>query len=311
MPLMLALRGVSTHAVEYRTVRADGTERWNITSGVPIFNKAGELIAGFVAFPDITERKAIEGKIRKLNEELEQRVRDRTLQLETANRELEAFAYSVSHDLRAPLRAIDGYSRILLEECSADLDAEGRAHLAVISENTHRMGRLIDDLLALSRMSRVEMQSVPVDMQSLAAACFEDLAPPDERGRIEFVLGSLPAAEGDPALLRQVWANLIANAIKFASNLERACIAIEGREENGERIYSVRDNGVGFQQEYASKLFHPFQRLHSAREFEGTGVGLAIVQRVVQRHGGRVWAEGAPDRGATFSFALPRKGFSS
>jgi PAS domain S-box-containing protein len=242
--------------------------------------------------------------------ELEQRVAERTAQLEAANKELEAFAYSVSHDLRAPLRAIDGFTRILMEDYASSLDAEGWRVCTVVRDETQRMGQLIDNLLAFSRLSRTQMQVAPIDMQALAQAVFHELTAPTDQARIDFRMTSLPPALGDLTLVRQVWVNLLANALKFSSRRDRAVIEVDYREAAGENTYLVRDNGAGFDMRYSDKLFGVFQRLHSEREFEGTGVGLAIVQRAVHRHGGRVWAEGEPDNGATLYFTLPGKRMS-
>lgn len=246
---------------------------------------------------------------------LEAKVAERTQSLveakeaaEAANKELEAFAYSVSHDLRAPLRAIDGYTHILVEEYESALDAEGKLVCATIRDRTQHMSWLIDKLLAFSRLGRTDMLPAPIDMEALATSAFHELTTPQERERLDFLVAPLPPAMGDPALIRQVWMNLLANAIKFSAKRERAVIEVGGSQEAAENIYFVRDNGSGFDMQYADKLFGVFQRLHSTREFQGIGVGLATVQRVVHRHGGRVWAQGAVDQGATFYFALPWNG---
>jgi signal transduction histidine kinase len=242
-------------------------------------------------------------KVRLLNAELEQKVRERTAQLEAANQELQAFSYSVSHDLRAPLRAVDGYARMLEEDYGAKLDEEGRRLLGVVRESSNRMGQLIDDLLKFSQVGRKALARAPLDMRAVASEVAGELGTAYPKVRI--ALDVLPQAQGDRALLRQVWANLIGNGLKYSSKSERPAVQIGGKVDGTETVYWVRDNGAGFDMRYADKLYGVFQRLHSQEEFTGTGVGLAIVQRVVLRHGGRVWAEGKVGEGACFYFSLP------
>ena len=250
----------------------------------------------------MTQARLLE-RVRGHAAELETRVLERTAELEVANKELASFSYSVSHDLRAPLRAVDGYARMLEEDYAGRLDDEGRRLLTVIRQSAGRMGQLIDDLLAFSRLGRQTMARQTVDSAALVREVVSE-ARGDSRAAID--VGDLPAAQGDRALLKQVWLNLISNALKYSSKRDAPRVEIGSQVEGEENIYWVRDNGAGFDMRYAAKLFGVFQRLHSQEEFVGTGVGLAIVQRIVGRHGGRVWAEGKPDGGAAFFFSLPR-----
>ena len=256
---------------------------------------------------EMDERLRAEESLRTLNAELERRVGERTTALEAANKELEGFSYSVSHDLRAPLRAVLGYARMLEEDHAERLDEEARRLLNVVQSEAQRMGALIDDLLEFSRLGRQSMQQGIVDMNQLVRSTFDRLLTQHSGSAVDFRLGALPYVKCDRALMVQVWTNLLSNALKFSAIRERPAIEVSAITDSDEHIYFVRDNGAGFDPRYASKLFGVFQRLHDANEFAGTGVGLALVHRIVSRHGGRVWADGKPGAGATFYFALPKE----
>ena len=245
-------------------------------------------------------------QMERISLELEHRVEERTAQLNATIRELEAFSYSISHDMRAPLRAIDGFSQMLQDDYNDKLDSEGKRLIEVIRNNTLNMGRLIDGLLAFSRLGRQQMESAPLSMSDLVKDAIEEVRTSIDGRNVEFRVSALPDVTGDRVLLRQVLINILSNAVKFSRDRNPAIIEIGSTVETDRNIYYVRDNGVGFDSQYAEKMFGVFQRLHAATEFEGTGLGLAIVQRIVQRHGGKVWAEGRPSAGATIYFAFPK-----
>ncbi len=273
----------------------------------PYYDTDGKALGIVGISRDITERKKTEEEIRKLNMELEQRVHDRTAELEASNKELESFAYSISHDLRSPLRHIDGFIALLKEESGYKLSKKSLHYMSIIANSAKMMGQLIDDLLTFSRMGRQAMSLKEIDLELIINSVLKELEKEYTGRKIRWDIGDLPAINGDPFLLRIVLMNLVSNALKFTRSREEAVIETGCKYGEGEIIFFVRDNGVGFEQEYVDKIFGVFQRLHRSDEFEGTGVGLAIVQRVIQRHGGRVWAEGEVDRGATFYFSLPKK----
>jgi PAS domain S-box-containing protein len=287
-------------------LRLERSVRRKDGGAIPVEILAGPLPDGNLQaiVRDVSARKQAEAAVRELNQSLERRVRERTAQLEAASREMESFSYSISHDLRAPVRAIAGFAELLRAQHAAQLPAAGLRMLGRIEDNARHMAQLIDDLLEFSRTGRAALEVRAIDMQELARRVADELLAASG-ARAEVEIAALPPARGDAALLRQVWANLIGNALKFSRNNERPRVEIRGRLTPQGPEYCVADNGAGFDMQYVDKIFGVFQRLHSPQEFEGTGVGLAIVQRVIEKHGGRISAEGAAGRGATFRFTLP------
>ncbi len=289
---------------EAQMVRKDGSTFISYDIVTPVYNEQGVLTGYSKILRDVTERKKAEEEIRKLTEELEQRVLDRTAQLELVNKELESFTHSVSHDLRAPLRNLAHLSQILLSRHSKHLNPEGRQYLAYILESSQQALQLAGALLDLSRVTSATINRRHIDLTQLALGILEDLRESEPNRHVEFNVSENLVTYGDPALIKIAFQNLLENAWKFTSKTPGARIELHSKEENGQTVFFLRDNGVGFDPDYAYKLFQPFQRLHTADEFYGTGVGLATVQRIIHRHGGRIWAEGGLNQGAVFFFTL-------
>ena len=332
LPVLRAIRGeVSTTEMFVRNHQLPQGAWIEVSSG-PRKSSDGMVCGGVAAFRDITKRKEDQREIQKLNDELEHRVVERTAQLEAANKELEAFSYSVSHDLRAPLRHISGFSKMLVEEYGPSLDPTAQHYLDRIQSGVQKMGLLVDELLNLARVGRQALNRQPTKLNSIVAEVIAILQPESEGRQVEWVIADLPVVDCDPVLVKQVFQNLLANALKFTRSrggvdggaraetpaptpktpaptpgtpaATRAVIEVSYKEEDGQPVFMVRDNGIGFNMKYVDKLFGVFQRLHRAEDFEGTGIGLATVQRIIQKHDGRVWAEGELDKGAAFHFTL-------
>jgi PAS domain S-box-containing protein len=288
---------------------ADGPHVY-ITVKFPLRDGAGRPYAVAGISTDITDRKRAEEQVRQLNAELEQRVRERTAELETTVTELDAFAYSVSHDLRAPLRSVHGFSQVLLEDYGDALDADGRKYLERIQANADRMGQLIDDLLRLSRATRAGLNRTTVNISELAGQIIGELRSAEPHRQVEAVITGPLVTTGDSHLIRVALDNLLGNAWKFTGKREHAVVEVGAVRQDGQQAVFVRDNGAGFDMRYAARLFDPLQRLHAAADFEGNGIGLAIVHRIISRHGGRIWAESEPGKGATFFFTFTANGTS-
>lgn len=293
-------------AYEKRYLRGDGSRVWVHVTVSAVHDAEGRWLRSITTVEDITERKQAEAALRQLMDELEVRVEQRTAELAAVNQALESFGYTVSHDLRAPLRHISGFIELLREDAGERLDEQGRNYVKIITDSAQRMSRLIDDLLALSRLDRATISARPVAIGRLVEEARRELEPETSDRAIEWQIGPLPEVRGDPTLLRNVVTNLLSNAIKYSRQRDLAVIEVGAQACDGQSVCFVRDNGAGFDMRFVDKLFGVFQRLHPVEVFDGTGIGLASVRRIIERHGGRVWAEGEVDKGATFYFALPK-----
>jgi PAS domain S-box-containing protein len=304
--LRAKMRDIILHPGQYEVsenenIKKDGSRVWISWTNQPLYNSEGTLVEMLSIGNDITRLKQVEKEISDLNNELEQRVADRTRQLVEVNRNLESFTYSVSHDLRAPLRAISGYSSILLQDLP-NIPEHDKRYLELLRQNAHEMGRLIDDLLSFSKLGQRSLQKTIIYPASPIREILQELRNDPDTEKVEFVIGDLPPCHGDPVLFRQVFTNLLSNAIKFTRTREHPKVEIGFIEKDGRPVYFIRDNGIGFDMKYADKIFGVFQRLHDPGEYEGTGVGLAIVYRIIELHGGKIWVESISGRGTTFYF---------
>ncbi len=285
----------------------DGQEVPVDDSAAPIRDDEGEIIGCVVVFRDSTYRKSAEAKLKQeLSHQFEERMRQQTARLEEANKELEAFTYSVSHDLRSPISAIDGFAQALSEDYENTLDPEGKQFLGIIRKNAQRMGKMVEDFLRLSRLGHKPLELKTVKTAEMVKEIVVDLTQHPGRKGAEIKIGALPNVQGDESLLSQVWTNLLSNALKFSSHRKKPLVEISATEDKDDIVFSVKDNGAGFDMKHADRLFGVFQRFHSPEEFDGTGLGLAIARRIILRHGGRIWAESQRDKGAQFFFALPK-----
>ncbi|MDD5168944.1 MAG: ATP-binding protein [Syntrophales bacterium] len=300
---IIPLRGVSLHSVDGMLNCPDGQNRYVLISAIPLSGGGGEVFGCLIVLTEITERKEMEVRLA----EQTARLQEQGTQLLQANKELESFSYSVSHDLRAPLRAIDGYSKMILRRHNDSFDDDAGRLFNLIRHNTEIMEKLIDDLLAFSRMGRKELHAAEINMHRMLSGTWEELQDLHPHRRMTLKINDMPPGWGDASLIKQVLTNILANAVKFTRDREEAIIEAGTCIREDTRTYYIRDNGVGFDMQYGDRLFNVFQRLHGTEEFEGTGVGLAIVHRIIKRHGGRVWAEGEVGKGACFYFSLPAR----